>query len=65
MLMKYKGFLDEDICIKKRELLLLLSVCTLIGMVIGFVFSPRKNVVIGSYNSADHYNDGYCGCDEE
>lgn len=51
--------LDVNVTIKKRELLLAIAACTLLGIVIGALFSPRKNTVIGSYNSAD--NNSCCG----
>lgn len=56
---KFERFLkslDVNVTLKKRELVLAIAVCTLLGIVIGALFSPRKNTVIGSYNSADHYN---------
>ena len=34
----------------RREFLLTLAVCILGGMVFGMLFSPRKNMVIGSNN---------------
>lgn len=46
--------LDENVTIGKRELLLAIAACTLLGIVIGAVFSPRKNVTILSNNSADN-----------
>ena len=57
--LKFQRFLkslDVNVTVKKRELILAIAACTLLGVVIGALFSPRKNTVIGSYNSADHYN---------
>lgn len=58
--------LDADVSVKKRELVLAIAACTLLGIVIGALFSPRKSITIGSNNSADHYNyvDDDC-CEEE
>ena len=57
--LKFQHFLkslDVNVTVKKRELILAIAACTLLGVVIGALFSPRKNIVIGSYNSADHCN---------
>ena len=65
---KFKRFLkslDVNVTLKKRELVLAIAACTLLGIVIGALFSPRKNTVIGSYNSADHYNNADDDFDEE
>ncbi|MCI7767584.1 MAG: hypothetical protein MSJ26_06340 [Oscillospiraceae bacterium] len=54
--------LDVNVTIKKRELVLAIAACTLLGIVIGALFSPRKSTVIGSYNSADNNS---CGSSDE
>lgn len=48
--------LDVNVTVKKRELVLAIAACTLLGIVIGALFSPKRNITIGSNNSADHYN---------
>ena len=58
---KFERFLkslDVNVTLKKRELVLAIAACTLLGIVIGALFSPRKNTVIGSYNSADNISCG-------
>lgn len=55
--------LDVNVTVKKRELVLAISAFTLLGIVIGALFSPRKSTVIGSYNSAD--NNSCCGNQDE
>ncbi|MGN1102644.1 MAG: hypothetical protein ACI4RG_10665 [Huintestinicola sp.] len=65
---KFERFLkslDVNVTLKKRELVLAIAACTLLGIVIGAILSPRKNTVIGSYNSADHYNKTDDDFDEE
>lgn len=66
--LKFQRFmksLDVNVTVKKRELVLAIAACTLLGIVIGALFSPRKNTVIGSYNSADHYNNADDDRDDE
>ena len=41
---------SREIIINKRELLLGFTVCSLAGVVIGMILSPRKNVMIASHN---------------
>ncbi|MBQ5332158.1 MAG: hypothetical protein J6K92_02700 [Oscillospiraceae bacterium] len=55
--------LDVNVTISKRELVLAIAAFTLLGIVIGAMFSPRKNVSIGSNNSAD--NNSYGGTKDE
>lgn len=50
--------LDVNVTISKRELVLAIAAFTLLGIVIGAMFSPRKNVSIGSNNSADNNSYG-------
>ena len=57
--LKFQRFmksLDVNVTVKKRELLLAIAACTLLGIVIGAIFCPKKNTVIGSYNSAENCN---------
>ena len=66
--LKFQRFmksLDVNVTVKKRELILAIAACTLLGIVIGALFSPKKNTVIGSYNSADHYNNADDDWDDE
>lgn len=46
----FKASLPETTSMSRREFLLTLAVCILGGMVFGMLFSPRKNMVIGSNN---------------
>ena len=46
----FKISLTEEKTISKKEWLLMLVVCVLGGIVLGMLFSPRKNVTIGSHN---------------
>ena len=46
----FKVSLTEEKTISKKEWLLMLVVCVLGGIVLGMLFSPRKNVTIGSHN---------------
>ena len=62
---RFMKYLDVNVTLKKRELVLAIAACTLLGIVIGALFSPGKNTVIGSYNSADHYNNADDELDDE
>lgn len=46
----YKDSLTEVKTMSKKEWLLIIAVCLLLGIVIGMFLSPRKNVTIGSNN---------------
>lgn len=46
--------LDRRIIVNQRELVLGLAVCTLAGIVIGIMLSPKKNVTIGSNNGSNN-----------
>ena len=45
--------LNRTIIVNQRELVLGVAACTLAGFVAGMLFSPRKNVTMGSYNSGN------------
>ena len=45
--------LNRTIIVNQRELVLGVAACTLAGIVVGMLFSPRKNVTIGSNNSGN------------
>ena len=45
--------LNRTIIVNQRELVLGVAACTLAGIVAGMLFSPRKNVTMGSYNSGN------------
>ena len=45
--------LNRTIIVNQRELVLGVAACTLAGFVAGMLFSPRKNVTIGSNNSGN------------
>lgn len=42
--------LDQTVPVNMRELTLGIAACTLAGVVLGMLFSPRKNQTIGSNN---------------
>ncbi len=46
--------LDETVSVNKRELTLGIAACTLAGVVLGMLFSPRKDQTFGSYNSVQN-----------
>ena len=48
--------LDRRIIVSQRELVLGMAVCALAGIVVGAVFTPRKNVAIGSNNGNNSGN---------
>ena len=48
--------LDRRIIVSQRELVLGLTVCALAGIVVGAVFTPKKNVSIGSNNGNNSGN---------
>ena len=45
--------MNRTIIVNQRELVLGVAACTLAGIVAGMLFSPRKNVTMGSYNSGN------------
>jgi len=51
----WKG-LNKDIVVSKRELVLGVALGAVSGLVLGMLFSPRKNVNIGSNNSGNGCN---------
>ena len=42
--------LDRSVVVNKRELVLGVTACTLAGVLMGMLLSPRKTVTIGSNN---------------
>ena len=42
--------IPEELCISKCDFFLTIAVCVLSGILFGFLFSPKKTVVIGSNN---------------
>ena len=42
--------LDRAVVVNKRELVLGVTACTLAGVLMGMLLSPRKTVTIGSNN---------------
>ena len=59
MTQKVKVFwksLDRRIIVSQRELVLGLTVCALAGIVVGAMFTPKKNVSIGSNNGNNSGN---------
>ena len=72
MTQKVKVFwksLDRKIIISQRELVLGMAVCALAGIVVGAVFTPKKNISIGSNNGNNSGNgttvSADAGADEE
>ena len=71
MITKMKNFwnsLDGTTSISKRELFLEIMVAALTGLVLGMIFTPRKNVTGGRHNSGNGCNCGNAGltdADEE
>lgn len=56
MLKKLKNYWDNanrEIVVNKQELVLGIAACTLGGILLGILFSPKKSVIIGSYNSGN------------
>ena len=50
----FKISLTEEKNISKKEWLLVLAVCVLGGIVLGMLFSPRKNMTIASHNGSNN-----------
>ena len=50
----FKETLDDVKSMSKREFLLIIAVCILGGIVFGMLFSPRKSVMLGSYNGSNN-----------
>ena len=42
--------LDQRIVVNKRELVLGVTACTLAGILVGILLSPKKTTTIGSHN---------------
>ncbi|MCI8390867.1 MAG: hypothetical protein HFI35_09355 [Roseburia sp.] len=42
--------LPETVTVTRREGMLAMLVCLLAGIIVGMICSPRKNVMMGSYN---------------
>ena len=51
---KFWNSLDRSVVVNKRELVLGVAACTLAGVLMGMLLSPRKTVTIGSHNSNNH-----------
>lgn len=49
-LQRYWASLDRKILVSQRELVLGITACTLAGILVGILVSPRKAMTIGSYN---------------
>ena len=47
---KFWNSLDRSVVVNKRELVLGVTACTLAGVLMGMLLSPRKTVTIGSNN---------------
>ena len=49
--------LDEEKVVSKWEMLLTVTTCTLAGILLGILVSPKKRMMIGSHNGC--YNGNY------
>ena len=47
---EFKESLTDIIFINKKEYLLTLAVCTLAGLLLGIIFSPKGDTTLGSFN---------------
>ena len=50
----FKISLTEEKTMTKKEWLLTIAVFALVGIVLGMLFSPRKNMTICSYNGSNN-----------
>lgn len=50
----FKATLTETKTMTKKEFLLIAAVCVLLGLVVGMLVSPRKQVTIGSHNGSNN-----------
>lgn len=63
--------LEEMKTMKKREYALTLTVCLLLGLVVGMLISPKKRVSIGNNNGNNNGNqtgltdDDCCCCEDD
>ena len=46
--------LNQSIVVNKRELVLGITACTLAGVLLGMLLSPKKTVTIGSNNGSNN-----------
>ena len=51
---KFWNSLDRSVVVNKRELVLGVAACTLAGVLMGMLLSPRKTVTIGSNNGSNN-----------
>ena len=51
---KFWNSLDRAVVVNKRELVLGVAACTLAGVLMGMLLSPRKTVTIGSNNGSNN-----------
>lgn len=49
-LKEFWASLEDVTTISKKELFLILTSCSLACLVFGLFFSPKKNIILGSYN---------------
>lgn len=50
----YKVSLTEEKIMSKKEWLLAIAVCALLGIVLGMLISPRKTMTIASHNGSNN-----------
>lgn len=50
----FKVSLTEEKTMSKKEWILALAVCALLGIVLGMLLSPRKNMTIASHNGSNN-----------
>ncbi|MBQ8188410.1 MAG: hypothetical protein IJZ44_01380 [Lachnospiraceae bacterium] len=56
-----EALLTEDTEVTAREFGLIVAVAFLLGLVLGMIFSPKKNVTIGSNNGSNNIG----ACDDD
>lgn len=49
--------LNVPVLVNKREMVLGIMVCTLAGILLGILFSPKKHTTIGSHNGNNSGNE--------
>lgn len=50
----WKVTLDEITSITKKEYCMMITICLLLGILLGILFSPKKCVTLGSFNGSNN-----------
>lgn len=61
----WKAAMEEITSITKKEYCMTITIGLLAGIVLGILLSPRKYVVLGSFNGNHGPTDKECECDGE